>query len=182
MRAFIAIEIPSEVKEELGFIQNKLKEFGLEARYPPLSNLHITLKFLGNIEEDKLPQIKKLLEEISFNSFSIELTYLGGFPDLRRPRILWVGLKPQEKLKSLMERIEEKLKEAGFTEEKREPSFHITLARIKYFHNIHLIKEKLTQVKVKNLNWQIERIGFFKSTLTPQAPIYTNLFTINLKT
>ena len=110
MRLFIAIEIPKDVKDYLGNIQKNLMEDSInKIRLVNLDNLHLTLKFLGEVQPDSLETIKKELKKIKFNKFSVQLDNIGVFPDEDYIRVVWIGLKPENFILDLQKDIDKVL-------------------------------------------------------------------------
>lgn len=141
--------------------------------------MHLTMKFLGNIEQSKVQKISKLLKNIAsdFNSFTIQFSNIGGFPNMQRPRVVWMGIKKgSESLKHLNNKVECELEKIGFEKEKREYKAHLTLGRVKSLKNIpdltRLINEAVLQFQGKII---IDKLMLFQSTLTPKGAIYTPL-------
>ena len=141
--------------------------------------MHLTLKFLGNIEEGHVEQISGALKSIAdnFNAFSINLTRVGAFPDLKRPRVIWIGIdKGAGELKTLGAKIETELEKLGFAKEKREFKAHLTLGRVRSLKNIENLEKIINEVKFQAGNEiKIDKIILFQSKLTPKGAIYTNL-------
>ncbi len=180
MRTFIAIEIPQNIKEKIyeAFEKERKKEKGV--KWVEKENLHITLKFLGEIDEGKVKEIEKILEEeipLKFKSFEAKLEELDGFPNFKNPRVLWIGVSPKEKIKEIFEFIEERIEEEkmGIEKEVREFHPHITIARIKVKGKFSFERKKFDE------NFKINRIALFKSDLRPEGPIYTLLKEVKLK-
>lgn len=177
MRTFIALDIPEKIKERIysSFAEDRKRISGL--KWVNKENLHITLKFLGEVKEEKIPEIVEILEEVSqkFKSFEVTLKEVGGFPNLRTPRVLWVGVKPEEKFREIFEFIESRLHKRGFEREKRDFHPHITVGRLK--------RRGKVELRIKNLNdnFIIKKLILFKSDLKPEGPIYTPLKEVELK-
>ena len=178
MRAFIALELSEEIKKELSRLQEELKKTGADVKWAKPENIHLTLKFLGNVEENKIAQIKEILDGISSQNkpFEISLFKLGAFPSLNYPRVIWVGIDKgcaeTEKIAAL---AEEKLENMGFGKEKRPFSAHLTLGRVRSGRNKAGLKEIISSLEVKPKSCAIEGITLFQSTLTPRGSIYTPL-------
>ncbi|MFH1823448.1 MAG: RNA 2',3'-cyclic phosphodiesterase [archaeon] len=172
MRTFIAIELPSSTRDELKKIQEKFKANpGVSANFVNPENLHLTLKFLGEIPEEKVEQIKKL--KIDFKKFKVNLGKVGVFPSLNYIRILWVSLEPGFLIKDLHDKIEEIL------QAKKDVKFesHITLARIKNLKSTKDFLKEMKNTKVNNKEFEVGSIVLKKSTLEPgKLPVYENLF------
>ncbi len=208
MRVFIAIELPAEIKNALSGIQEKLKIelltpssseiLALRARTLPFrakmnsgresiswvksQNLHLTLRFLGDISSEQLIQIKQLITEITktASGFKIKLEALGVFPNAHAPRIVWIGTnRPPLELKQLAKQLETKLPVSGIPQEERSFRAHITIGRIKSRLVTSDLKKAFDKVEkdVINASWELKcgRITLFESTLGPGGPTYTVL-------
>lgn len=179
MRTFIAIEIPQNIKQKIydAFKKEREKEKGI--KWVEKENLHITLKFLGEIEKEKVKDIEKILDEIplKFKSFEAKLEEIGTFPDFKNPRVLWVGVSPREKIEEIFKFIEERIEKEKIDVSKEEREFHphITIARIKVKGRFSFERKKFGE------NFKINRIALFKSDLRPEGPIYTLLKEVELK-
>jgi 2'-5' RNA ligase len=151
MRCFIAIKLPKEVKDEVARIQGQLRRLDLHAKWVEFQNLHITIKFLGEIKEELLPKIKEIISGINplVKPFVLALSEVGGFPSLGRPRVLWLGINPQDNPIKIIEYLDEQLPKIGIPKETRPAHPHITLARIKSPKNVHKIKQKITTLGVE---------------------------------
>lgn len=177
MRTFIAIELPQEIKDTLGRLQAKLKVAGADVKWVEPKNIHLTLKFLGEIDEQAVSRISSSLEEVcrAGKPFTIELSSLGAFPDAASPRIIWIGLKRGNKeVKEIFQNIEKHLAILGIPREEREFSAHITIGRTRSGKNRQELT-KLLLAPAQNLSewqFQVSKITLFKSTLTPRGPIY----------
>jgi 2'-5' RNA ligase len=133
-RLFVAIELPDDAKQELGKLQNKLHNEGLDGvKWVFPQSLHITLKFLGYTDQEKVEEINHALNSVSkqFDAFTIGFKRLGAFPALSRARVLWTGLTGEiGRLQMLAGEVERAMNDLGFEEEKRKYSPHLTLARV----------------------------------------------------
>ena len=178
IRTFIAIELPRDIRGELFRLQEELKSPGLSAKWVSKDNIHLTLKFLGSVESNKIVEIKRALVESlkEEGSFSFILSELGVFPSLSRPRVLWVGVtEGKERLREIAGKVEAALEPIGFPREKRGFSAHVTLARIKREENLGELKEKLEGKDYRSRPILVSKIAIMKSDLTPEGPIYTKL-------
>jgi len=176
IRTFIAIDIP--VSQKVTEIINELKKIQIDAKIVEIENMHLTLKFLGDTDENLIDEIEKIIKDAILNMqpFEIILKNLGVFPNEKYMKVAWIGVENAEPLKKFAETIDTKLKDLGFEKEKRPFSVHLTIARIKSAKN----KEKLMDLidKYQNIELQkikINKIILKKSILTPKGPIYTNL-------
>lgn len=162
MRCFIAIDIPEEIKEKIIKIQEKLPEF--EGKKTEIENLHLTLKFLGEVDKEKAEEVKKRLNEIKFGNFESEIGNLGFF-DKKEIRIIWIGISNCEKLQK---EIDFKLKDL-FELEKRFMG-HLTIARVKqvkdkkdFLFKLRKIKTEKMRFLVDNFKLKVSELGKFKA-------------------
>ena len=126
-RLFVAIDLPAQLKIALTGFSRELPA----ARWVSPAELHLTLRFIGEVDHERLSAIRSALSGISFAAFSLALRGVGHFPPGRRPRVLWVGMDPSQSLMLLQQELELALIEAGVTPDERRFSPHITLARLK---------------------------------------------------
>ena len=173
MRAFIAIDLPEEIKKHLSEIQSKL--LVKEAELNPTNSFHLTLKFLGDIDDSE--NITKNLSNIKSKKFKLNLTSLGFFPNKNYIRVIWVGTNQNKKLTDIAEKIDTSLPHF-----KRDHKFHphITLARVKNVFDKQEFKKVLSNIKIQNLEFDVKDFILYKSTLTRQGPIYEKVQTFDL--
>ena len=188
MRTFIAIELPSEIKDSLSRLQEELKTSGADVKWVTPENIHLTLKFLGEIDDKKIDKIIKIIDDTAKekNKFQIRISSLGAFPKVDFPRVIWVGVDTGDKeTKEIAEGLEEKIAKIGIPKEDRPFSSHITIGRTKSSLNreglVQDLKDK-AELGGGKLNFYVTKITLFKSTLTPKGPIYEVLKATNLKT
>ncbi|MDP2939364.1 MAG: RNA 2',3'-cyclic phosphodiesterase [Candidatus Omnitrophota bacterium] len=185
IRSFIAIELSPENQEKISQIQRELKSSGADVKWVKPENIHLTLKFLGNVETSQIEIIFQILKDIAanFERFSFELNELGVFPKISSPRVIWFNCQePTGIIAEIVLSLEEKLEKLGFAKEEREFTPHITIGRIRSSRGmIHLI-DKLKQTKISSpIIQEVDKLTLFKSTLTPSGPIYEVLNPANLK-
>lgn len=187
MRLFIAIDF-NELKDYFVELQNQLPK---NAKLSLVKTFHITLKFLGEVQPDKVEEIINKLKTIKLESFTVFLDSIGVFPSENYIRVVWVGLKPEDKVLELQKQIDEALsklfkptKTFGFRGTKNAKHFlvkekdfksHITLARVKYPEDKKQFLGQLKKIKVENKKIEIKDFRLIKSTLTPKGPIYEDL-------
>lgn len=176
MRLFIAINLPKEIKDYLFSLEKEFRDSG-KINFVYKSNLHLTIKFLGQVDENKLKEIKEKLSNIKFKPFEVYLNNTGIFPNKDFIRILWVDLIPKDKVIELAKRIDEQLMEFS---EKQEFSAHITLGRVKFLKNKQEFLKKLS-LKIKPLKFGVKSFELMKSDLSKDGPEYTILETYSLE-
>jgi len=172
MRVFISIDIPEKVKEEILKIQSQLPEFS--GKKTERENLHLTLKFLGEIDDRKIEMVDAKLAEIKFNKFEVEIDSIGVFSE-KFIRIVWLHMTDCEKLQT---EIDEKLKDL-FAKEKRFMS-HLTIARVKNIRNKKDFLDKLEKIKIHKINFIVDNFRLKNSILTEEGPTYKTLEKYNL--
>ena len=179
IRAFIAIELSSEIRQELSFVQSQLKTVNADLKWVRPESIHLTLKFLGNITQEKIGEVKKILDTISQNHkpFEVSLFQIGGFPKLEHPRVIWVGIdKGCSQAESIAKDCEEALSNIGFEKEKRPFSAHLTLGRVRSPKGRNELVSKIKALDFKpSAVTAINKLTLFQSTLTPKGSIYTPL-------
>ena len=182
MRAFIGIDLPFKTKDKISKIQEDLKALNLKLKWANSKNIHLTLKFLGNIKELRIPEIKEAINKTTkdLSAFEISLKDFGFFPNQNKPRVFFIETSKANLLKSIADKLEDSLAKIGFEKEGRFKS-HITLARIKALDNIALLKDKIETIKLEE-KFQIKAVTLYQSTLTPDGPIYKEIYTNNLAT
>ena len=168
MRLFIAFEIPEGISELLSALQEKIR-FDGKATKP--KSFHLTLKFLGEVDEEKLSTIIEELSKIKFNSFEASLSDIGAFPDKNRPRVLWIGLEPKGTIDNLQKQVDSASQKLGFEPDKRFHP-HLTLARIKFVNSRKELKNMIDKLKPPEGSFTLDSFKLIKSTLTPEGPVY----------
>ena len=189
IRSFIAIDLPEEIKADLSGLQAKLRSKSkVSAKWVNLGSIHLTLKFLGNIEVSMTDSIIAAMEEAvsGIHSFSIRVKDLGVFPNLKRVNIVWVGLVGDiKRLQLLQRRIDSVLTPLGFKPESRPFTPHITLARLRDYtppeERIKLGQLIAETPFVSDTPLDINHVNLMKSQLTRNGPIYTCIGTVKLK-
>ncbi|MBN1154852.1 RNA 2',3'-cyclic phosphodiesterase [candidate division KSB1 bacterium] len=185
IRTFIAIEIPSSIKKSIAQLQQTLKTNEANVSWVKADNIHITLKFLGDVEENRIERIAAVLEDAvrEISRFTITIGGVGGFPNVNRPRVLWVsGFGHDQIVEDIVKRIENALHSIGFEAEKKKFTIHLTIGRVRDQKNIERITENLLQQKdFKGGTFDVAEIVLMKSELNPAGSIYTPLQIIKLK-
>lgn len=178
MRCFIAINLPKEIRKEILRVQRELENKKVwQGKLTEEENLHLTLKFLGEIPEEKVEEVKKRLRDIKFPRLNVYLGNLGVFTK-QQIKVVWVHIIGEELL-GLQKWVDEVLWDL-FPKEKRFMS-HLTIARVKFAKDKKLFLEKLERIKTKNLNFKVNSFLLLKSDLKPLGPIYSELEEYPLK-
>ncbi len=180
MRLFIGVRIPDEIKERISEVIRRLELKVREARIVAPANLHITLKFLGEVPEDRIAGISDILADIAkdYAPFRAEVKDAGVFPDLKSPRVFWIGCDSGGKLKKLSALIENRIEAEGFEKESRFKE-HITVARFKSTPKAVFLKEIIAKYEEETFGYmEVKAIELIKSDLKPSGSVYTVLSAI----
>jgi len=172
MRAFISINISEEIKKEIKKIQDLLPEFF--GKKTELQNLHLTLKFLGEVEEKDAEETKEKLRKIKIEKFATEIDEIGVFSE-KFLRIIWLHMKDCD---NLQKQIDNALKNL-FEPEKRFMS-HLTIARIKGLKDKKGFLQDLKKIKIEKIKFKVDKFYLMKSELTAEGPRYSVLEEYNL--
>ena len=183
MRSFIAIELPESIQSALSDIQKDFRKSDVDVRWVKPENIHLTLKFLGTIEESMARSITDVLQKVSGNyrTFTMTLSGVGVFPHSRSPRVVWVGSKDSDILIDLQRDIEEGLASLGFEREKRKYTAHLTLGRVKSSRGNHALMEKAETYREREFgSFDVGTISLMKSDLGPAGAKYTRVAEVRL--
>jgi RNA 2',3'-cyclic 3'-phosphodiesterase len=184
LRAFLAIDPPGSLRPTLSRVQEELKKSGADVRWVPVGNIHITLKFFGQIPEARVEAIVAAAGEIAQAQapFSLKLTGAGAFPTVSSPRVVWLGLGGDlAAMGSFYRRLEEAFAALGFPPEGRLFTPHLTLGRVKSARNrVELSRCLTTLPPVASEPFQIKEIVLYRSNLSPQGATYLPLKVIPL--
>jgi len=183
IRSFIAVDIPGDVRDKLDRLIDKLKNSQADVKWVKSKSIHITLKFLGDVEEIRFSKIKEIMENVAENiqPFTVSIEGTGAFPNDRRPRVLWVGVqKGSETLIRLSADLDSRLTPLGFEPEKRSYSPHLTLGRIRSPKKIDTVIEMVHSMTFQAGDFLNENILLMGSDLRPDGAVYTILEKIKL--
>jgi RNA 2',3'-cyclic 3'-phosphodiesterase len=191
IRAFIAIELPAEVQQSLEQVMRQLLQHlttlpRSAVRWVPAGNIHLTLKFLGDVSLANLDMLKEmLLTEVKVHPpFEFSVGGVGAFPNAKSPRVVWVGVQAPPELLTLQRAIESKMEKLGYSREERPFSPHLTLGRVSRnttTSQAHQIGEALQAVKVGFLGLICaQEVSLFKSDLRSAGSVYTCLLSAPL--
>src|SRR3990167_9076300 len=198
LRLFVAIEIVDIVKKRFRECQERLKEAGGGIKWVDVGNIHITLKFLGYVEEKDLSQVKDIINKSvqGIKPFSLRFKGIGGFPKFQRPMVVFIMAEevvfasggPADKkmscLTTMNSRLEEGFQALGIEKEDRPYEVHLTLGRVKSPHNVERLVRLMEEYREEPFGEElVSRVLLMHSQLTPQGPVYTRLeeFPLNTK-
>lgn len=188
IRAFIAINISPEIKQRLTVLSGDLQRAlgGVPVRWVPVENIHLTLKFLGDVSETNLELLKKMMksEAAEHPVFELSAGELGAFPTIRRPRVIWVNIQAPAELVSLQRGIDHETARLGYAREDRPFSAHLTLGRVSRNANVNdlrKISEELSSFKVGFIGAaNVQQVHLYRSDLQPSGAIYTLIYSAGL--
>ena len=175
IRAFVAVRVSGGVADALENFLSELRPLA-RIRWVRREQFHITLKFLGELENDVIDDVMESLRPMkSFAPFTVELNHIGAFPNLSSPRVLWLGGdKGAKELGKLAKKVNDVLYDsAGLERESKKFTAHLTLARLKDTVLPEALVKRLGDVPA--LSWECSELVLMKSLLTPQGPIYSQL-------
>ncbi len=188
LRAFIACELPLSIQDEIQKAASGLcKGLGNDlVRWVPWHNIHLTLKFLGEVSPSNLDMLKQIMtrEAAQHSAFDVQIENLGSYPNPRRPRVIWVGLNAPASLFSLQHAIETATAKLGYETEEREFSPHLTIGRVRQNvsnADLQKIRTSLEATKIGKIGTiSVNEIHLYKSDLQPAGSVYTKLFSAPL--
>lgn len=176
IRSFLAIALPDELKRKITTYTSSLSKYAGKLRWTNAQNLHLTLKFLGEQQSEK---IDALIAELSSNplqipSFKLDTTNLGAFPNIKRPRVIWLGVEstPQNSLFKLRNQIENRCKLLGFEKENKKFNAHLTISRVKFPMDLDEMWEFTKQNVFSEYRFEVDKFVLMKSTLKPSGAEY----------
>ncbi len=189
LRAFIALEIPAGIQNAIAYSTASLKNALPKTlvRWVAPQNVHLTLKFLGDVSSTNLELLAEKLkvEAVSHEMFSMSVSGLGAFPTAQRARVIWVGLEAPPFLEALRRGVEAASAQMGYASEERPFSPHLTIGRVGQnvsASDLQHIRSLLETTKVGALGTlRVEAISIFKSDLQPGGSVYTHLYTLPMK-
>jgi 2'-5' RNA ligase len=175
MRVFIAVDVPTEIRNRLAALQEKVRTSTNAARWVAPESIHVTLKFIGEMPEKRREDIDQALRGLTWKHIRVNVHGVGFFPGTRSPRVFWAGLEAAS-MEGLAKEIDSRLERAGFDRERRVFRAHLTLARAK---NSHLDRAMITAAgpyaDTDFGTFTVDRIFLFESTLKAGGSVYTKL-------
>ncbi len=189
IRAFIAIDLTPEIRQRLDQVSNQLQQHleNVPVRWVTAGNIHLTLKFLGDVSVNNLEMVKKILQkEVEGHpSFEISVGGVGAFPTEKHPRVIWVGVEAPQELNMIQHGIETAAALLGYAKEERAFSPHLTLGRVSRnatSRDTHLIGEVLESTKIGFIGvTNVDSVHLYRSDLKQTGSVYTRISTAALK-
>lgn len=170
MRLFLAIDLPEKAKDYLYNFAKNLKRDYVKVSWVPKKNLHLTLKFFGDVEEKKLDELKAELKNIKQKPFKVKLKGIGFFPDEKEPRVIWVGISPEKDVIALQQKIDEALLLTFPSDQKFQS--HLTIGRIRAVKNPKEFAKAAKELKIEEIEFEINSFKLMQSTLAATGPSY----------
>ena len=174
MRLFIAVELPQEVKQELINLQSVLKKDFPSLKYVNVNNMHLTLKFLGDVPDGRLDEVKAKLSDVRVEKFEAYLSGCGVFPKPEYIKVVWAGLEPKEKINELQHKVDLGMRAIGFPKDRKFHP-HATLARVRFVKDKAGLAKAIEQLKPTKISFDVDSFALIKSELRPDGPVYTVL-------
>jgi 2'-5' RNA ligase len=178
IRSFLAFDIENElVTNRLAAAQSLLVQTGADLKIVEPKNIHMTIRFLGDVPPRLVEKIFEIMKNIKFSAFEVRISGIGAFPDLRYPRVVWAGIASgADQLKRIFSQLEPLLQSIGFTPDPKGFSPHLTIARVRSGRN----RQELGVLLTKNLDYDFgivkaQCLRLKRSILTPRGPIYSTL-------
>lgn len=189
IRAFIAIDLSQEIQQRLDDVLKNYKSqlINIPIRWMAVSNIHLTLKFLGDVSLTNLQILTKMIqsEVSSHRQFEISVGGSGAFPNTRQPRVVWVGVEAPQDLIAVQNGIDSSTAYLGYAREERPFSPHLTLGRISRnatSQEVKIISQALEKIKVGFLGaTYVEKIHLYRSDLQPTGAVYSKIYSASLQ-
>jgi len=178
VRCFVSVDIEDKgILDGLEEAQRRLASTGADLKCVERKNIHVTLRFLGDVREGLVSELRRLVSDAEFEPFQAVLKGLGVFPNIRRPRVVWAGIhEGAEELSRIFGHLEDPLGGLGFRPERRGFSPHVTLARVRSGRNRERLMEEVARSSDEFFGeMQVRHIRLKRSELTPRGPIYSTL-------
>jgi 2'-5' RNA ligase len=182
IRVFVALELSQPLKEGILALTRQMAKRGVSASWAKPGTMHLTLKFLGDVEEERIPDVTEAVEAAAARvpPFAFGTDGLGAFPTSRRPRVLWVGVSPAPGLFALQEAVEDELALLGFPQEEDRYRPHITLGRLRDPRGAQSFPELLAEFTAPAVTVEVKDVLLMKSTLAAGGAVHEPLAAIPL--
>jgi RNA 2',3'-cyclic 3'-phosphodiesterase len=181
IRSFVSIDLDDEkVLSQVESIMSSLSSLGGDLKPVERENIHLTLKFLGNVSAAKLDEVRSALAQVTFPPFSLEIKGAGAFPNLKRMNVIWVGVgEGWSQVELIFEQTEKLLHQLGFSRETRPFSPHISVARVKSGRKRDEIAAFLGHLTNESFGtFSVEGVRLKQSVLSPTGPKYSTLYEV----
>ncbi|PYV42695.1 MAG: RNA 2',3'-cyclic phosphodiesterase [Acidobacteria bacterium] len=176
IRTFVCIEMPETIRDRMARLQLELKQAGAEVSWVKPSNIHLTLKFLGQVPHPRIPGVCSAVERAArvTEPFEIEVSGTGCFPSMNRPRVLWVGLSQvSHALSQLQAVLEDELASEGFARETRRFAPHLTIGRLRSQRHVPALLNNLKAAGFEAVRFRANEMIVMRSDLKPTGALYT---------
>jgi len=183
IRTFICIEIPETIRVRIAALQNELRQAEAQVSWTKPSNIHLSLKFLGDVPASRIESVLAAtgLAAAAHGAFEIEVRGAGCFPSPRSPRVLWVGVSGGlNPLRELQASIEDELARSGFAREPKPFSPHLTIGRVRPGRTSSQVAEELMLRRFEPESFRAGAMIVMRSDLNPAGSIYTPLGVVPL--
>lgn len=183
IRTFVAVEVENrDVLKKLVEVRDQLVATGADLKPVEDENIHLTLRFIGEIPAGLVEVLCNDISSLKFQRFQMHIKGLGAFPSLTRPRVLWAGISEgSNKLVELYRLVETIVKKLGIPPEREEFVPHITLARVKGSRNMDKLLKTMNDLLDVDFGYSdVTEVYVKKSVLTPSGPVYSNLCSVKL--
>ena len=180
MRLFVAIELSRQIRDELAKAQHALREFDRLVRWTRDNQMHLTLKFLGEVPDAQVDEIRLAVESAASGSaaFGLTMSGTGCFPPQGQARVVWMGLLDESgSLKDCQRRVEDELNEIGFPPERRPFSAHLTLGRVRDDRSGGQLRTAVEAIDVSPIRQTIDSVVLMRSELLPEGARYSQVGT-----
>ena len=188
LRAFIAVDLPLEMRRDIQFATANLRrDTGSLIRWVALENMHLTLKFLGDIPPGNVETLTQMIrvQADAFNRFDIHLNGIGSFPGSKRPRVIYIGIQAPAALEAFQHQLESAAQELGYQPEERAFTPHLTVGRVRQnvsAHDQQKIRHALEESAIDSLGTaRVNSVHLYQSDLKPHGSVYAKLFSAPLK-
>lgn len=183
MRCFFCIELDPPTRQQLAHVIQRLRDAPAQVRWVEPSLLHVTLKFLGEVDASRIPALQAIAQQVAApcEPFALALNRLGAFPHLERARVIWAGAQQTPApLANVAVALEEELSALGFAREQKPFTVHVTLGRVREENPraLRVLGEQVRAVALAPMTVRVEKIILMESVLRPQGPAYTPLFAV----
>lgn len=183
-RTFVAVLIAEDLTQKVAEVQSEAKKLAPDVKWVAPENVHVTLKFLGDVREDRLPQVLSAIEDAlrGRSAFEMSLSGIGAFPNPERAKVVWIGIeKGIDHIRELAKAVESGLERVGFSPENRPFKAHVTIGRIKTSKYLGRLAEGMDKIEAEDMGSQkVTSIAVMQSELFRDGPLYTPMAVFEL--